>query len=81
MPWVAATTGPNEPIAESWAEILRNHGIPAYVRQDTIRSYLGAAFTPVRIMVPEEGLEEAKRLLDMLVGPEPGTTQGQDAEE
>ena len=70
MKWVAISTAPNEPIGESWAEILRVHGVTAYVRQDTIPAYLGSAFTPVRIMVPEPQAEEGKRLLDLLVGGE-----------
>ena len=69
MNWVSIITAPNEPIAESWAEILRVHGVSAYVRQDTIPAYLGSAFTPVRIMVPDSEAEEGKRLLAMLIGP------------
>ena len=68
MKWVAIITAPNEPIGESWAEVLRMNGVAAYVRQDGVMAYVGASFTLVRIMVRETDVDEGKRLLAMLVG-------------
>ena len=70
MKWIAIITAPNEPIAESWAEVLRMNCVAAYVRQDSVTAYLGASFTPVRIMVREMDAEEGKRVLEMLLGGE-----------
>ena len=70
MKWVSVITAPNEPIGESWAELLRGQGVPAFVQRDTVRAYLGSGITPVRIMVPEEREEDGKRVLDNFVGPD-----------
>ena len=68
MNWIAIITAPNEPIGESWAEVLRMNGVAAYVRQDSVTAYLGASSTPVRIMVREMDAEEGKHVLEILIG-------------
>ena len=71
MKWVSVTTAPNEPIGESWAGLLRERGVPAYVRAESVlQVYLGSGMTPVRIMVPEDREGEGKRLLEDLLGPD-----------
>lgn len=70
MKWVCVVTAPNEPIGESWVEVLKQRGIPAYLNMDVVRSYLGIGVAPVRIMVPEEREAEGKRLLDEMIGPD-----------
>ena len=78
MKWVTVITAPNEPIAESWAGLLRERGVPAYVRAESfIRVYMGSGMTPIRIMVPEDREEEGKRLLDDLLGPDEGPPEEQ----
>ena len=65
--WVALRTAPNEPIGESWAELLRANGVASYVRRDTMMAYVGVGFTPVQVMVPEDKAEEGERLLRELL--------------
>jgi len=70
MSWVPLVTAPNEPIGESWAALLRDMGVPAYVRVESfMRGGLGSGILPVRIMVPEEREGEGRRLLDEMLGP------------
>ncbi len=69
MRWVRLTTAPNEPIGESWAELLRRHGLPAYVRAETVVTLITGGSRPVALMVPEERREEGLALLERLVGP------------
>ncbi|MEE9284663.1 MAG: hypothetical protein V3V35_02925 [Dehalococcoidia bacterium] len=69
MKWVCLTTAPNEPIGESWTELLRKHGMPAYLRIETVTSLIAGGSQPVRLMVPEDRHEEAQALFDRLVGP------------
>ena len=74
MQWVCIATAPNEPIGESWAELLRNEGVPAFVRSDTVRAYVGSGFVPVRVMVHEDREQDGRVVLEELLGPgeEPG---------
>ena len=68
MAWTRVATAPNEPIGESWAGILRDRGVPAFARGEAWRGvYFGMA-QAVRIMVPEERLEEARALLNDILG-------------
>lgn len=69
MKWVTVTTAPNEPIGESWAGLLRERGIPAYVKSETVMSlYMGSASTPVAVMVPEDQREDGAKILDGFLG-------------
>ena len=71
MRWVLVKTAPNEPMGESWAELLRQNGVPAYVRRETlgVLVYVGSGMTAVRVMVPEDKCEQGKALLDELLKP------------
>lgn len=70
MKWVCVATAPNEPIGESWAELLRERGVPAYVTGEAVmKAYLGAII-PVRVMVPADRETEGRRLLEDLLGPD-----------
>ena len=68
--WVYLTTAPDQLTAEMWSELLRNEGLPAMVHTGLISSYhLGVSGLPCRLMVPEDRLEEARRLLEERLGP------------
>ncbi len=67
--WVPLVTAPNSILAENWAEILRNNGIPAIARRDAEPSFVGVGVIPVRVMVPKEREAEAKELFERIVGP------------
>ncbi len=70
MKWVCVSTAPNEPIGESWAGLLRDKGIPAYVKSESwTRVYFGSGMLPVRVMVPEDKEEDGRRILDDVLGP------------
>lgn len=67
--WVTLTTAPNEPLGESWAQLLRQNGVSAYVAPDTISSLIAGQARIVEIRVPGEQAARAKELLEELVGP------------
>ncbi|MDP2726617.1 MAG: DUF2007 domain-containing protein, partial [Dehalococcoidia bacterium] len=64
------TTAPDQLTAEMWQELLRSEGIPAVIRASDTASYLGVSSSPCRLMVPQERLPEARRLLEEHLGPE-----------
>ena len=68
--WVYLTTAPDQTTAEMWSELLRNEGVPAMVRAGDTASFMGVSSAPCRLMVPEERLAEARRLLEERLGPE-----------
>lgn len=69
MQWVMIATAPNEPIAETWVGLLRDHGIPALVRQESVlRIYLGSMTTPVAVLTPEDRQQEGKQILEEILG-------------
>ena len=63
-------TAPDQLTAEMWQELLRGEGIPAMIRASDTASYLGVSAAPCRLMVPEERLPEARRMLEEHLGPE-----------
>ncbi len=69
--WLHLTTAPDQLTAEMWSELLRNEGLPTMVHTGHVSSsHLGISGLPCRIMVPEDQLEEAKRLLEERLGPD-----------
>ncbi len=64
------TTAPDQLTAEMWQELLRGEGIPSVIRAGDTASYLGVSNAPCRLMVPQERLAEARRLLEEHLGPE-----------
>lgn len=69
MKWVLLATAPNEPIARSWAEMLRRQGLPVLLRVETISTLVAGGALPVRLMVPADREAEGKALFNRLVGP------------
>ena len=67
---VYLTTAPDQLTAEMWQELLHNDGIPAVIRAGDTASYMGVSNAPCRLMVPEDRLQEARRLLEEHLGPE-----------
>ncbi len=67
---VYLTTAPEQLTAEMWRELLHNEGIPAVIRAGDTASFLGVSNAPCRLMVPEERLQEARRLVEEHLGPE-----------
>lgn len=77
--WTAAASAPNEFAATLWRDILIDAGIPAFVRESEAATFLVAsAILPASVMVPEDRLEEAKRLLEEI---EPADEQPEDPDE
>jgi hypothetical protein len=69
MRWVRLTTAPNEPIGQSWVELLRKHGLPAYLRTETVATLVSGGSHPVALMVPADRKQEGQALFERLVGP------------
>ena len=69
MMWACLIVAPNEPIGQSWIELLRKHDMPAYLRIETMSMLIAGGSRPVRLMVPADREEEARTLFDSLVGP------------
>lgn len=60
--WVEFATAPDQLIAETWAGLVRNEGCPCAVKSDGI-PFLGPSVMPVRLMVPENRVAEARGIL------------------
>ncbi len=69
MNWVRVATAPNQSIGESWAELLREEGIPARVQPAGASVYIGIDFRPVPVMVSEDRLTDAHTLLAEFLDP------------
>ncbi len=63
MKWVTLVTAPDQLAAEMWSELLNRQGIPTLVRAGDTASFLGVSAYPCRILVDDEYLEEALRIL------------------
>ena len=69
--WVEFATAPDQIIAETWAGLVRNEGCPCSVKSDGI-PFLGVSMLPVRLMAPEDRVEEARGILERFLGVEEG---------
>ena len=65
--WVEFATAPDQLTAETWAGLIRNEGCPCAVKSDSI-PFLGLSVMPVRLMAPEDRVEEAQAVLDRFFG-------------
>ncbi len=63
MKWVTLVAAPDQLAAEMWSELLNRRGIPTLVRAGDTASFLGVSAYPCRILVDDEYLEEALRIL------------------
>ena len=63
MTWVVLATAPDQLIAEMWQDVLRDNGVPAFIRPGDISSFLGITGYPCRIMIDEEYVDAGRRLL------------------
>ena len=63
MKWVTLVAAPDQLAAEMWSELLNQRGIPTLVRAGDTASFLGVSAYPCRILVDDEYLEEALRIL------------------
>ena len=62
--WKYVITAPNQLTAEMWRDMLIEEGIPAVIAPQDVVSFMGISPNPCRIMVPEERVEEATRILE-----------------
>ena len=69
--WVEFATAPDQIIAETWAGLVRNEGCPCAVKSDGI-PFLGVSMLPVRLMAPDDRVEEARGILERFLGVEEG---------
>ena len=69
--WVEFATAPDQLTAETWAGLVRNEGCPCAVKSDGI-PFLGVSALPVRLMAPEERVDEAKGILGRFLSLEEG---------
>ena len=63
MRWVTLVAAPDQLAAEMWSELLNRRGVPTLVRAGDTASFLGVSAYPCRILVDDEYLEEALRIL------------------
>ena len=63
MRWVTLVSAPDQLAAEMWSELLNRRGIPTLVRAGDTASFLGVSPYPCRILVDDEYLDEARRVL------------------
>jgi hypothetical protein len=71
MKWVYLATAPNQLEAEMWRDLLVAEGFTAAVRGGDTSSYLGMSNYPCRILVDEQQLDDAKKLLGESLGRTP----------
>ena len=63
MRWVPVATAPHQMLAEIWRDLLEDEGVNAIVRVADTSSFLGVSNMPVRLMVPEDQIEQARQVL------------------
>lgn len=64
--FVYLTTAPNQIIAEMWIDILKQEGIRAFFRSNSLTVYTATSFTPCRIMVTKSRLSDAAELIESI---------------
>jgi hypothetical protein len=67
---VYLTTAPDQITAEMWQELLRGENVTVVIRAGDTASFLGVTGAPCRMLVSEELLEEARRVLEEQLGPD-----------
>lgn len=61
--WTVVATAPNQTIGESLVQLLNDEGIAGMVGPADAISFLGVAFTPVRVLAPDHDAERAREVL------------------
>lgn len=61
--WSVVTTAPNQTIGESLVQLLSDEGIAGMIGPADAVSFLGVAYMPVRILVPDADAERARAIL------------------
>ena len=61
--WVPLRTAPDQLTAEIWRGLLEAEDIPSMLDPADAVSYLGVSAVPCRLLVPEELLQAAERVL------------------
>lgn len=69
--WSLLAVAPSQPLAETWADLLRQEGIPAMLQPQDAISFLGVTAFPCRLLVPGERLGEARNILSHYLEPQP----------
>jgi hypothetical protein len=54
-----------------WAVMLRNEGVPVMVRSGDTASFLGISAAPCRLLVLDDRVDDARRLLEDNLGHPP----------
>ena len=67
---VYLTTAPDQITAEMWQEFLRGENVTVVIRAGDTASFLGVTGAPCRMLVSEDTLEEARRVLEEQLGPD-----------
>ncbi len=67
---VYLTTAPDQITAEMWRELLRSEDVTVVIRFGDTASFLGVTGAPCRMLVSENRLEEARRVLEDQLGPD-----------
>ncbi len=67
---VYLTTAPDQITAEMWQELLRGENVTVVIRAGDTASFLGVTGAPCRMLVSEDLLEEARRVLEEQLGPD-----------
>ena len=72
MEWVVLETAPDQVAAEMWVELLRNNGVPAFVRVPDATAGYGVQSTwDCGVMVPDTHLEVAANILKSILDDKP----------
>ena len=63
MKWLHLATAPDQLEAEMWVNLLAQEGISAIVKPGDATSFLGVSTYPCRILVAEDQLDRAKKMV------------------
>lgn len=74
--WTVVRVAPDQLTAEMWVAMLREDGMPAFIKPSDAVSFLGTSGLSCRLLVPEERLEEAKAILEERLVDEPWPPEG-----
>ncbi len=64
--FVYLATAPNQIIAEMWVDVLKQDGIRAYFRSNSLMAYTGVSFIPCQVMVIKSRLLEAAEVIESI---------------
>ncbi|MFO8101257.1 MAG: DUF2007 domain-containing protein [Dehalococcoidia bacterium] len=69
MKWEVMAVAPDQITAEIWCDILLQEDLTAMIEPRDAVSFMGVSALPCRVMVPEDQVAEARKILGEYIEP------------